>query len=309
MSFLRRSPRPARSGPAINVVNEAIAEMLRASRAVAAGDFEARVMDTSGSQDFPELIELRHELNRSFDRTDASLVAAAEGRYYRQFLLGGTLGAFRDGAVIINRCRTTMAKNDERVANATAMRVKLGDDLEATVLAVAEQVATAATELSASASNLSASTSAAVAEANLATGTVRSLESSSTEIQQVVTLISRVADQTRLLALNASIEAARAGEAGQGFAVVASEVKSLADQTSQAAHQIVSQVDSVQSAAGQSTTVMDSVGNRIRAMDEMVDGISIAVRGDPSVNALGLSQMAEMLRAEVVEFLAVMRSG
>ena len=289
-----------------------IAEMYRASRAVAAGDFEDRVMDTPGSQDYPQLVELRHEMNRTFDRTDAfireaaaCLVAATEGRYHRQFLVGGMLGAFRDGAAIINTCRVAMAENAEKLATAATVRLKLGD----TVLAIAEQVATAATELSASASSLSDLTSEAVEKADSATETGRFLETSSAEIEHVVTLISKVADKTRLLALNAMIESARAGEAGRGFTVVASEVRGLADQTSQAAKEIVRQVGSVQLAARQSTTVMNSVGERIRTMDDMVEGINIAVHGDDSVDAYGLSQMAEMLRAEVVQFLSVMRDS
>lgn len=310
---VRRGSHPS-TAPAVR--EQMIAEMLRVSRAIAAGDFEARVMDSPGSQDHPELVELRHELNRAFDRTDAyvreataSLVAATESRYHRQFLLGGMVGAFKEGAIVINSCRSDMAKNAARVTAAADTRLRLGDELEATVLAVAEQVAAAATELSASASSLSASATAAVAEADAATGTVRSLESSSVEIQQVVTLISHVADQTRLLALNASIESARAGDAGRGFAVVASEVKSLAEQTSEAAKQIVQQVTTVRSAADESTSVIDSVGGRIRTMDQMVDEIGVAVHGDSRVNTRGLSQMAEMLRAEVVQFLAVMRAG
>ena len=304
-----RSPAPDAVPTA---VADTIAEMSRASKAVAAGDFEARVMNTPGSQDYPELIALRHEMNLTFDRTDAfmreataSLLAAAEGRHHRQFLLAGMPGSFRDGAVVINTCRAAMAKDAERLAAAATTR----HDLGLAVLAIAEQVAKAATELSTSASSLSESTTAAVAEADSATGTSRSLEISSDEIEQVVTLISRVADKTRLLALNAMIEAARAGDAGLGFKVVASEVRGLADQTSHAAEEIVRQVGSVQSAARQSTTVMDSVGERIRAMDDMVDEINLAVHGDASVDAYGLSQMAEMLRAEVVQFLSVMRDG
>ena len=298
------------------VVDEMIAEMLRVSRAIAAGDFEARVRDNPSSTEHPELVELRHELNRAFDRTDAfmreataSLVAATQGRYHRQFLLGGMPGAFQEGAIVINTCRAEMASGAEDLAAAATTRLQLGDELEATVLAVAEQVATAATELSASASSLQASATAAVAEADSASGTVRSLELSSAEIQQVVTVISRVADQTRLLALNASIESARAGEAGRGFAVVASEVKGLAEQTSQAASQIVAQVGSVRSAADRSTTVIGSIGEQIRTMDQMVEGISVAVHGDGTAGVHGLSQMAEMLRAGVVQFLSVIRAG
>lgn len=71
------------------------------------------------------------------------------------------------------------------------------------------------------------------------------LKSYADQMQMVMKLISNVANQTGLLALNASIEAARAGEAGRGFAVVATEISSLASQTSEATGDIDELIESI----------------------------------------------------------------
>jgi len=69
-------------------------------------------------------------------------------------------------------------------------------------------------------------------------GRLSAVSSALAQVAKVSTSIEAIARQTNLLALNATIEAARAGSAGRGFAVVASEVKSLAEATRQATHQI-----------------------------------------------------------------------
>jgi methyl-accepting chemotaxis protein len=92
---------------------------------------------------------------------------------------------------------------------------------------------------------------------------VESLATEIGEISEIVEVITDIAEQTNMLALNASIEAARAGEAGEGFAVVADEIKGLASDVSEATTEVESLISEIQSSAD--TTVED-----IREMGERV---------------------------------------
>lgn len=90
------------------------------------------------------------------------------------------------------------------------------------------------------------------------------LNEKATNINHVVTTITKVADQTNLLSLNAAIEAEKAGEFGRGFSVVANEIRRLADQTAVATEDIETTVKEMQSAVSAGVMGMDKFSEEVR---------------------------------------------
>ncbi len=113
-------------------------------------------------------------------------------------------------------------------------------------------------------------------------------------INQVVTTITKVADQTNLLSLNAAIEAEKAGEYGRGFAVVATEIRRLADQTAVATYDIEQMVKEIQSAVSAGVMGMDKFSEEVR-------------RGMQEVQQVGgqLSQIIQQVQALAPRFESV----
>jgi len=120
--------------------------------------------------------------------------------------------------------------------------------------------------------------SQAVKQAQQTDARINELSQAAGRIGDVVKLITAIAEQTNLLALNATIEAARAGEAGRGFAVVASEVKQLASQTAKATEEISAQIASMQTATQESVGAIKEIGGTIGRISEIAGAIAAAVQ-------------------------------
>lgn len=101
-----------------------------------------------------------------------------------------------------------------------------------------------------------------------------SLASHTAQIESVLTLIAGIAQQTKLLALNASIEAARAGESGHGFAVVAQEVRSLADQAADATGGVTDTIRQAQNASEVMARTNQAILAIVSELMERVRGLS-----------------------------------
>ncbi|MDR3073804.1 MAG: methyl-accepting chemotaxis protein, partial [Deltaproteobacteria bacterium] len=99
-------------------------------------------------------------------------------------------------------------------------------------------------------------------------GNMQELGQQAQSIGGIMNVISDIADQTNLLALNAAIEAARAGEAGRGFAVVADEVRKLAEKTMEATQQVGSNINAIQ----YSTRInIEEVDNAVKSVGEATE--------------------------------------
>ena len=95
-------------------------------------------------------------------------------------------------------------------------------------------------------------------EINQAASTINQLATDTKNVTQILNVITSIAEQTNLLALNAAIEAARAGEQGRGFAVVADEVRELASRTSQSTNEIRELLSTLTTAASHAVNAMNS---------------------------------------------------
>ena len=155
-------------------------------------------------------------------------------------------------------------------------------------------------EIARQASDTATQSSSASQSAQVTVETMSQLAGAAEKIGEIVTLIEGVAEQTNLLALNATIEAARAGEAGKGFAVVASEVKALASQTGKATEDIGHQIAGMQETVSRAVREIDTVSASIE--DVSATGASISAAVEEQNAATGeISRSAEMTAGAAAE--------
>jgi methyl-accepting chemotaxis protein len=276
------------------LITRPITSLTAAMRRLATGDTDM-ALDLAGRRDeiggmFGAVRVFRDnaiERRRLADQTEAE----QQARMHRQETIEGLINDFRTEIEQLVGVVAGNADQMEATARALAAIAEEARDRAGTAASASElasdgvqTVAAAAEELSASIGEISRQTETATVVAQRATGeakktdaTISGLADAATRIGNVITLIKAIAEQTNLLALNATIEAARAGEAGKGFAVVASEVKNLAGQTAKATEEIASQIAQIQSSTGDAVAAIRAISDIMGEVDRTTNVIANAV--------------------------------
>jgi methyl-accepting chemotaxis protein len=182
------------------------------------------------------------------------------------------------------RANSEQTSSQAKIVSKAALQVTVNLD---TVVAGATAMASTIESVAGNAQEAAGAATAAVKHTQAANVTVTRLGESSAEIQTVIKMITSIAQQTNLLAVNATTEAARADEAGKGFAVVAIEVKELAKETAQA----------IADASRKIETVMTAFQADAKTAAEIRQVIKVIASIAQQTNLLALNARIEAARA------------
>ncbi len=212
-----------------------------------------------------QINDMLDQIEPFFREVNTAFAYASENKFYRKTQPEGLHGEFKTSLTHINRLLGVMEQNatyvnrNELLSRLSGLNTqKMLANLKLNqqdMMNVTEQMTTV---VDISRKNTEEATQAQQALGRIigvlgsitgrvdATGdAIKHLNERSAEMNQVITMIAGIAEQTNLLALNAAIEAARAGEHGRGFAVVADEVRNLAANTKTATDKITSMISSI----------------------------------------------------------------
>ncbi|GAB4226826.1 MAG: CHASE3 domain-containing protein [Kiloniellaceae bacterium] len=219
-----------------------------------------------------------------------------------------------DGSSELKEVATSMsgiAERTEEMSTSVAAAAEEAASNVETVAAATEEINASLAEIAGQVSRATEVAQGAVKAASDTSTVINGLREQSDSIGDVIKLINEIAEQTNLLALNATIEAARAGEAGKGFAVVASEVKGLATQTAKATEEISAQIASVRGESENAVSAIDHISTVIAQIDEITTAIAAAVEEQAAATKEIARNVAEASRgtSDVTSNISQVKGG
>ncbi|MBA6145779.1 methyl-accepting chemotaxis protein [Pseudomonas sp. p99-361] len=263
--------------------------LVRQAEALGAGDLSARLSVTSHDE-IGQLASSFNKMGEALSGMVEHIRSASEQVSSRAKSLSGLSAGACEGMEQQSGEITSMAGAVEEFS-ATSMNI--ADNMAGTERMARDNAQQ--TRIGRSAMDEASRSLKQIADALGGTATVMdSLGARSQEIGGIISVITAIAEQTNLLALNAAIEAARAGEQGRGFAVVADEVRSLAARTRQATDEISGMITSIQQQTGHAITTLEQ-GNQL-----MQEGLQ---RNDKVAQAL--ARIDEQSRAAGEQFTVI----
>lgn len=283
---------------------------------IARGDGDLTRRIDASSDD--ELGDLARGFNLFADKTQEtirSILGRIQPLSALSLELGRVSAGLDDDARVAAKLSGSVASATERVsanANAVSVAVEQSSGNLAHVASAIAQMNAGIAEIARSADTSRTAGQDALRGAEEAGALVAELSDASDEIGKVVELIVEISEQTKLLALNATIEAARAGRAGAGFAVVAGEVKTLAQETDEAAGVIAGRVRRIRQATDTAVTRIAWIRDLIGRSSEIQDDIAEAVGQQDAASrelATNLSEALTGIRSAAAEIADVAKAS